>query len=253
MTGCAYTSSTQKTEVGIERKQLMLVSAAQIEQSSLQTYKKMVNEAKNKNIFNKDKRTVRRLKRILKGLVPHTAVFRPDALYWNWEVNLIESDELNAWCLPNGKLMFYSALIEKLNLNDAQIAAIMGHEMAHALREHSREKLSRSMVTQLTLSIASEALGVHGGVSSIADKVAHVTFALPNSREAEREADRMGVELAARAGYDPYEGVKVWEKMAMVSKKRSPEILSTHPVYENRISDLEKYSLKVEHLYKNPE
>ena len=249
--GCAYKSSTNKTAVGIERKQFMLISSQQMDQSSRAAYSKMVNEAKKKNIFNKDHKTTKRIKKILNDLVPHTAVFRNDALNWGWEVNLAESKELNAWCMPGGKMMFYSGLIEKLDLNDAQIAAIMGHEMGHALREHSREKVSRNLAAQLTLSIATSALGLQVDISSIANEIIDVTFNLPNSREAEREADRIGVELAARAGYDPKEAVKIWQKMSNLSHAGKPEILSTHPVYENRISDLQKYSDLVEPLYIN--
>jgi Zn-dependent protease with chaperone function len=249
--GCAYKSSTNKTAVGIERKQFMMLSSSQMDQSSKQAYSRVVTEAKKKQLFNKDSKTVKRLKGILNNLIPHTAVFRNDAVNWKWEVNLLKSKELNAWCMPGGKMMFYSGLVEKLNLNDAQIAAIMGHEMGHALREHSREKVSRSLAAQLTLSIATSALGLQIDISSIANEILDVTFNLPNSREAEREADRIGVELAARAGYDPKEAVKIWQKMAKLPHANKPEILSTHPVYENRIKDLQKYADLVEPLYIN--
>lgn len=251
VTGCAYKSSTEKTAVGVERKQFMMVSSAQMDQSTKEAYSKVVTDAKKKKVFNEDIKTTKRIKRILKELIPHTAVFRQDALNWGWEVNLVESNELNAWCMPGGKMMFYTGLIEKLKLNDAQIAAIMGHEMGHALREHSREKVSRNLAAQITLSIATSALGLQIDISSIANEIVDVTFNLPNSREAEREADRIGIELAARAGYDPEEAVKIWEKMSKLPHSSKPEILSTHPVYENRIKDLQKYSILVEPLYKN--
>lgn len=246
--GC-YSSSTNQGAVGVERKQFMMLSSEEMDKGALQAYAKMMGDAKKKHVYNNDTQTAYRIKRILNELIPHTAVFRQDALKWKWEVNLIDSKQLNAWCMPGGKMAFYSGLIHSLKLNDAQIAAIMGHEMGHALREHSRERASRNYATSATISIAAQLLGLGGGVSSLANQVADVTFNLPNSREAEREADRIGIELAARAGYDPKESVGVWQKMAKLSKSHPPEILSTHPIYENRIADLQKYSRVVEPLY----
>lgn len=248
--GCAaYTSSTNKGTVGIERKQLLILSSAQMNQGAKEAYNQVITTSHQKNALNKDKHTLARLQTILSRLIPQTKVFRPDAPSWNWEVNLIESKQLNAWCMPGGKIAFYSGIIDRLELNDDEIAAIMGHEMSHALREHSREKASRTFARQATISIASQLLGLGSTVSSLANQVSYVTFSLPNSREAETEADRMGVELAARAGYDPKAAINVWKKMAEVSKSQPFELLSTHPIYETRIANLTKYAKKVQPLY----
>ena len=248
--GCAaYTSSTNKGTVGVDRKQFLILSSAQMNQGAKEAYDQVITTSNQKNALNKDTATLKRLQTIMHRLIPHTKVFRSDAPSWDWEVNLIQSDQLNAWCMPGGKIAFYSGIIEKLQLNDDEIAAIMGHEMSHALREHSREKASRTFATQTTISIASQLLGLGSTVSSLANQVSYVTFSLPNSREAETEADRMGVELSARAGYDPKAAISVWTKMSKVSKSQPFELLSTHPIYETRIADLEKYSKKVEPLY----
>jgi predicted Zn-dependent protease len=250
LTGC-YSSSTNSGAVGVKRKQFMMLSSKQINQGAKLAYTKVLSGAQQKHALNKDRYTVNRLNRIMRRLVPQTTVFRPDAINWKWEVNLIQSDQLNAWCMPGGKIAFYSGIIKRLKLNDAQIAAIMGHEMSHALREHSRERASRNYATQMTINIGAQLLGLKGGVTSIANQVANVTLTLPNSREAEREADRIGIELAARAGYDPREAIKVWEKMAKLSKNSPPEILSTHPIHSHRIADLKRYSQVVWPLYLN--
>lgn len=143
----------------------------------------------------------------------------------------------------------YSGLITKLDLSDAEIAAILGHEIAHALREHARERVSKSMVTGLGVSVAGALLGVGAVGQDLMSKVAQVSFELPNSREHETEADRMGVELAARAGYDPRAAVSLWNKMAANSSGSPPQWLSTHPSHANRLRDLSDYANRVVPLY----
>jgi predicted Zn-dependent protease len=164
-------------------------------------------------------------------------------------VNLIESKELNAWCMPGGKIAFYTGIIERLKLGDDEIAAIMGHEIAHALREHGRERASQAMAQGLALSIIGAVAGVSQGGMDLTQLVLNVTLNLPNSREHETEADRIGVELAARAGYDPRAAVTVWEKMSQASEGQPPEILSTHPAPATRIADLKVYAARVMPLY----
>ena len=141
---------------------------------------------------------------------------------WKWEENVIEMLEVNAWAMPGGKMAVYSGIIEKLQLTDDELAAIMGHEIAHALREHSRERASRQAATGVALSVAGAVLGVGDTGVNLANMVANVTLNLPNSRTQETEADRIGVELAARAGYNPAAAVTLWEKMAKVAGKVAP-------------------------------
>ena len=248
--GCTTTSTKQGT-VGIKREQLLLISPQQMNQGAQVAYQSVLKEAKTKKKLNTNDFIVKRVRRIADRLIPQTAAFRDDAPKWNWEVNVLESDELNAWCMPGGKIAFYTGLINKLKLTDDEIAAIMGHEMAHALREHGRERASEQTVKNVGLTAIGILAGVDAQTMDMASMALNVTVTLPNSRTHEVEADRMGVELAARAGFNPYAAVSVWQKMEKQSKSgKPPEILSTHPSHENRIRDLKKYAKKVEPLYR---
>lgn len=247
--GCQSVQTTRGGAVGVSREQTMLVSSQEIEAASAKQYQQVIAEAASKGALNRDARQVRRVRAIASRLTPQTGVFRPDALRWNWEVNVLESNELNAWCMAGGKIAFYSGLIERLSLSDDEIAAVMGHEIAHALREHARERVSRSMATGLGVSIASAVLGVGQVGNDLMGQVAKVTFELPNSRLHETEADRIGVELAARAGYDPRAAVGLWKKMESVSGGQPPQWLSTHPSHDTRQQDLAQYAARVMPLY----
>jgi predicted Zn-dependent protease len=209
----------------------------------------MMAEAQKKNALDRDAAMVARVRAITQRLVSQTATFRPDAAKWEWEVHVISVEEVNAWCMPGGKMAMYTGLIQKLNATDEEIAAVMGHEIAHALREHSREQVSRQMGTQMAIGIAGALLGVGDLGQSIAGTVADVTLNLPKSRTAEQEADRIGVELAARAGYDPRAAISLWQKMQKLGGSQPPKFLSTHPSHEDRISDLQNYAAKVMPLY----
>ncbi len=249
MLGCTSTSTKQGT-VGIKREQLLLVSPQEMNQGAQAAYQSVLEEAKEKKKLNTNHALVKRVRKIAANIIPQTRVFRDDAPKWDWEVNVLESDQLNAWCMPGGKIAFYTGLINKLKLTDAEIAAIMGHEIAHALREHGRERASEQVVTQAGLSAISILTGAEAPTMDLASMALNVTVALPNSRTHEVEADRMGVELAARAGYNPYAAVSVWKKMQKQAEgSRPPEILSTHPSHQNRIKDLTKYAKKVEPLF----
>lgn len=250
LTACS-TVSTQKGTVGVEREQLLLVSEAEMVKGGTLAYASVLKEARQTNTLNTNSVMLQRVRRIANDLIPQTAIFRPDAPNWEWEVNIIQSDQLNAWCMPGGKIAFYTGIIEKLKLTDAEIAAIMGHEMSHALRQHGRERASRQTVTQAGLTALSIFTGVQGPALDAAAMALQVTLTLPNSRTHEVEADRMGVELAARGGYNPYAAINVWQKMDQMSKSgKPPELLSTHPSHSSRIKDLQKYAKRVEPLFK---
>lgn len=250
-TGCLYQSSTGLGEIGVDRRQLMLVPSETMVQGAEEAYAKMMQEAKAKHLLNQDPKELSRLRKIGDRLIKQTGTFRQDALAWQWEINLLTSNELNAWCMPGGKIAFYTGIIKTLKLKDDEIAAIMGHEISHALREHSRERSSQAMVTQGALGIGAQLLGFDANTVDLASWVTNVAIMLPNSRGQETEADRMGVELAARAGYDPYAAVRVWQKMEQISKDAPPELLSTHPSHSTRISDLEVYAKRVMPLYRS--
>jgi predicted Zn-dependent protease len=249
LAACLTTQTTSGGAVGVERSQFVLVSSAEVDAAAAKGYADVIAKAQKEGKLNRDTKQVARVRAIANRLIPQTVTFRPDAPQWKWEVNVIESDQLNAWCMAGGKIAFYSALIEKLNLTDDEIAAIMGHEIAHALREHSRERISQQLATSLGLDLLSVGLGLSRGASDLAGMAANVAISLPYGRSHEVESDRIGVELAARAGYDPRAAISVWQKMSRAGGGSPPELLSTHPSPENRIQDLEVYSARVQPLY----
>lgn len=246
---CQTVQTTQGGAVGVDRKQSMLVSSAEVNQASSANYQKVLTDSHKKGALNADPAQTERIRAISRRLIPQVGVFREDATRWQWEVNVIESPELNAWCMPGGKIAFYSGIIEKLKLTDDEAAAIMGHEMAHALREHARERASQAMATGLGVQIVGAAAGLGDVGLQLTSILADYTFVKPNSRLHETEADRMGVELAARAGYDPRAAIRLWTKMAQGSGGQPPQWMSTHPSHETRIKDLEGYSARVMPLY----
>ncbi|HEX6154523.1 MAG TPA: M48 family metallopeptidase, partial [Burkholderiales bacterium] len=221
----------------------------EVNAGAAKAYSQMMAEAQKKGVLDKDPAQVQRVQAITKRLIAQTPTFRDDAAKWPWEVHVISVDEVNAWCMPAGKMAIYTGLIQKLNATDDEIAAVMGHEISHALREHSREQISRQMSTQLGIGVVGALLGIGDMGQSIAGQVANVTLNLPNSRNAETEADRIGIELAARAGYDPNAAVSLWEKMSKLGGGQPPKWLSTHPPHQDRINDLREYAQKVAPLY----
>ncbi|MDO8713177.1 MAG: M48 family metallopeptidase [Polynucleobacter sp.] len=249
LSACANT--TRPGAVGVNRSQFMMVSSADVERSSAASYNDQNQKAKEKNALITSGPTYDRLKVIANRLIPQTQEFRDDTKQWDWRLTLIDAPILNATCAPGGKITFYTGIIEQLNLNDDEIAAIMGHEIAHALREHGRERVSQAMAQNLAVNVAMAAAGGYGSAVSAANQVAHYVFVLPNSRENESEADAIGLELAARAGYNPNGAITVWQKMIKATKeKSSPEFLSTHPSGETRIEQLTALMPAVAPLYK---
>lgn len=246
--GCQTTTSVGA--VGAERKQLMLVSSQELNQMAAQGYNKLTADASAKGKLNTDSAMLQRVRAIAARIEPQTRVFRPDAPGWKWEVNVINSNELNAFCMPGGKIMFYSGLIRQLNLSDEEIAVVMGHEIAHALREHSREQVSQAIAAQTTIGIGAALLGLGQGSADIAGVAYQALIATRFSRTDENEADRIGLELAARAGYDPRAGVSLWQKMTQAnSGGRPPEFLSSHPTDSSRVQQIEALLPVVMPLY----
>ena len=252
--GCAPTRTTSTGAVGVDREQMMLVSSAEVNRSAEKAYAQTIQEARAKNRLNRDPGQVQRVRSIAGRLIPQTAVFRNDAPGWRWETNVISSDDLNAWCMPGGKMAVYTGLIDKLALTDDEIAAVMGHKMAHALREHGREKVGQAAGVDLAATIGG-VIGAYYGVDASIGKgvlgaAGELAFMRPNSRGMEQEADRIGVELAARAGFDPHAAISLWEKMARASGGGMPQWLSTHPSHESRLSDLRVSADRVQPLYR---
>ncbi len=250
--GCQSVQTTSAGAVGVDRKQSMsaLVSEADLRKGSEQAYAQLMGQARQKGALNADAQLTQRVRAIAQRMIPTTAAFRPDAPAWKWEVNVLQSDQLNAWCMPGGKIAFYSGIITRLNLTDDEIAAIMGHEIAHALREHARERASEQQAAGLVIGVGAALLGVGSIGSDLGQMAYRVAVGMPNSRAHETEADRIGVELAARAGYDPRAAIVLWQKMAKASGGGgSPQFLSTHPSAETRQQDLAVYAERVMPLY----
>jgi predicted Zn-dependent protease len=246
---CQTVQTTQPGAVGVDRKQHMLVSEQEIEKGADVAYDQELDKAKQKHALNTDQQVYQRVQNITRRLIPQTGTFRPDAPQWKWEVNVQTTEDVNAYCMPGGKIMVYTGLIEQLHATDAELAAVIGHEIAHALREHSRERISRAYAEQLALAGIAVATGASEATMQLASQVSAVTFQLPHSREQEAEADRIGLELMARAGYDPNSAVTLWQKMGKLSSGGPPEFLSTHPSGESRIRDLQALVPRVLPLY----
>ena len=247
LAGC--TSTTNTGAVGVDRQQLLLVSSEQVLQLSAQSYANTLQEAKSKGVLDKNTAQLNRLKIIANRLIGQVGTYRTDAAAWDWEVHTIQSDELNAFVVPGGKIMFYSGIIDRLSLTDDEIAAIMGHEMSHALREHSRERLSREYATQTSIGVAASIFGLSQGQTELAGTAGSLGLSLPHSRTQESEADQIGLELMARAGYNPQAAVSLWQKMQKASEGEPPQFLSTHPSSSSRISQLQALMPKVMPLY----
>jgi Zn-dependent protease with chaperone function len=249
LAGCETVQTTQGGVVGVDRQQRMAISAGEIEQASSKEYAELMAEARQKGVLNRNPSHLARVKAISSRLIQQVAVFRPDAARWAWESNVLSLDEVNAWCMPGGKIAVYTGLIDKLKITDDELAAVLGHEMAHALREHARERASEQAVAGLGIQILSAVAGV-GDVGQKVGEYAYMgLIGLPNSRNHEVEADRIGVELAARAGYDPRAAVSLWQKMGQISGGEPIKFLSTHPPREDRLNDLTAYSARVLPLY----
>lgn len=246
--GCA--STTQSGVVGAERKQLLLVSSAQAEQGAAAFYAKEKDKYAKVGALNANAQQTARVKTIVNDLIEQAGAFRPDTRNWKWEVSVISSKEVNAYCAAGGKMAIYTGLLDGLKLNDSEVAAVMGHEIAHALREHTREAMSEAVAQQVGVSVLASLAGFGDVGTSLLSQATQVAVGLPFSRAKEREADRIGLELMARAGYDPHNAVTLWRKM-MSGGGSPPELLSTHPDPENRIKDIEALLPSVLPLYED--
>lgn len=249
LAGCQSVDTTQSSAVGVDRKQHMLVSEQDVDQASAQAYQQVLAEAQKQGALDKDAATLQRVKSIVGRLVPATGALRADAPKWPWEAHVLSSKEVNAWCMAGGKIAVYTGLIEQIKPTDDELAAVLGHEMGHALREHVREQASRQMGEQVALGIVGAVFNVPDIAQQLAPMVLDVTFNLPHSRQQETEADRVGVELAARAGYDPRAAISLWQKMEKAGGAKPPKLLSTHPSDADRLKDLTAISEKVMPIY----
>lgn len=244
-------SAREGVDVGENSAFSKLVPAQEVEQSAAQQYASMMAEAAQAGALagkGKNEAQLLRLRNIASKIIPHANAWNDRAGEWKWEVNLIQSDQINAFCMPGGKIAFYSGILNKLKLSDDEVAVVMGHEVAHALREHARERIGKSAATGIGAGLLTRALGL-GDVGQTVTNYGAQLLTLKFGREDESEADLVGMELAARAGYNPRAGISLWQKMGAANKGAPPEWFSTHPSDTTRIATIEAHLPEVVPLY----
>ena len=248
-TGAAAVPALAQVDVGKASSMRKLVPAAELEGAATQQYGEMMQAARQQRaLLPASHPQVKRLRAMAQRLIPQSTAWNGRASAWQWEVNLIQSDQINAFCMPGGKIAFYTGILDQLKLTDDETAMIMGHEMAHALREHARERLAKTQATGLGLSVLSSLLGL-GNLGDAAASLGTQLLTLRFSREDETEADLVGLELAARSAYAPSASVSLWQKMAEASGQSGISFLSTHPSGPARIQQLQTNVPKVMKLY----
>ncbi|HEY1104128.1 MAG TPA: M48 family metallopeptidase [Burkholderiaceae bacterium] len=226
-----------------------LVPAADVERSATQQYSQLLQKASEQRALAPATHPqVVRLRAIAQKIIPHALDWNPRAKDWKWEVNLIGSKQINAFCMPGGKIAFYTGILDELKLSDDEVAMVMGHEVAHALREHARERMGKTAATSIGANVLSQLLGAGALGQQLIGGGAQL-LTLRFSREDETEADLVGMELGARAGYNPRAGITLWQKMAAANKGAPPQWLSTHPSGNTRIAEMERNLPRVVPLY----
>ncbi len=249
--GLVLAQGDDREGVDVGRNSLFssLVPAETVEQSAAQQYAEMLQQAAAQNALGgKNHPQVRRLRAMAQRVIPHAMGWNPRARNWRWEVNLIGSRQVNAFCMPGGKIAFYSGILDQLQLTDDEVATVMGHEIAHALREHARARMAKNAATGIGANLLSNVLGL-GQLGQTVTSYGAQLLTLQFSRKDESDADLVGMELAARAGFDPRAGVTLWQKMAAASRGAPPQWLSTHPSGNTRIADIQANLPKVLPLY----
>ncbi len=241
-------------DVGGQSSFSKLVPAADVEKAAVQQYGELLRQASAKRVLAPpDNAQLQRLRVIAQRLIPHAVAWNPRARDWKWEVNLIGSPQINAFCMPGGKIAFYTGILEQLKLTDDEAAMVLGHEMAHALREHARERMGKTAVTQggarVAGAIAAQIFGIDPRLTDLGARGGANLLTLQFSRSDESEADLVGMEIGARAGYNPAAGVSLWQKMSQANKGAPPQWLSTHPSGTSRIAEMQKNLPRVTPLY----
>jgi predicted Zn-dependent protease len=226
-----------------------LVPDERLEAQAAQQYLGLKTQARQKGMLvDENDPQVKRLRTIAQRIIPQAQRWNERATKWQWEVNLIDAQEVNAFCMPGGKIAFFNGLINKLKLTDDEIAIVMGHEIAHALREHGRARMAKGTLLQLGAALGSAIFGLGDTGQLVVGQGAQLAL-LKFSRDDETEADIVGLDIVARAGYDPRAGIALWKKMEMLNKGAPPQWLSTHPAGKNRIAQMQKHLPDVMPLY----
>ena len=254
----AFSQQKENEGVEVQKSRFLLLPASTVERGAGQQYGQLMRAAAQKGLLNNDPRQLERLRRIARELIPHAARFNKNAEKWRWEVNLISSKSVNAFCMPGGKIAFFTGILDALQLSDDEVAAIMGHEIGHALLEHGRARMSEQVLKNVGISVAAAVFNLGQISAELLAQAANLALSLPYARKQESDADLVGMELAARAGHDPHAAVAVWQKMARLSQSgaqtagrgQPPQFLSTHPSHESRIREIEANLPKVLPLYR---
>jgi predicted Zn-dependent protease len=232
------------------RSQLMVVPESMAIRESAAAYSQMMGGLTKKDQIETGTPRAERLREITDRLIAQAVRFRPESAKWAWQVQLVKDPKtVNAFCMAGGKMAMYSGLMEKLKASDDEIAQVMGHEIGHALANHTQERMSIAYTSGIGTQLAAIALGARDSAAALMQTAAVVAIQLPNSRESESEADQIGIELAARAGFDPQAAVTLWQKMGKLPGGKPPEFLSTHPSPEHREQRLRELAAKVQPLY----
>ena len=249
-TAALTTPALAQVSVGRSSQLRNLVPAEALETAATQEYSKLLAEARSQGaLAQPGNPQLQRLRTIAAKLVPQTAQWNDRARQWKWEVNLIGSKQINAFCMPGGKIAFYTGILDQLKLSDDEAAMIMGHEMAHALREHARARIAKTQGTGTLLSLGAQLFGL-GDLGGVAANIGTQLISLRFSRDDETDADLVGLELAARGGYNPQAAVSLWEKMGQAGGgSNGPSFLSTHPSGPARIQQLQANVPRVQGLY----
>ncbi|NBS73494.1 MAG: M48 family peptidase [Betaproteobacteria bacterium] len=247
-------NAREGVEVGKSSAFAKFVPAEELEGSARQQYQQLLQQANKQNaLASETNPQVIRLREIAQKIIPHSYEWNPRAKTWKWEINLIGSNQVNAFCMPGGKIAFFSGILKKLELTDDEVAMVMGHEVAHALREHARERMGKGIATEGASRIGGAIIsGLFGIDPRLTDMVARGganLLTLKFSREDETEADLVGMELGARAGFDPRAGISLWNKMSANNTNAPPEWMSTHPAGSSRIQEMQANMDKVLPLF----
>lgn len=238
-----------QVQVGPPSRMRNMVPADELETAATEEYTKLLAQARQQGTLAPESHPeLQRLRGIASRLIAQSGRWNERARQWRWEVNLIGSKQLNAFCMPGGKIAVFTGLLAQLHLTDDETAMVVGHEMAHALREHARARIAKSEGTGTLLSIGAQLLGL-GQFGNIAANVGTQLLTLRFSREDEIDADLVGLELAARAGFNPDASISLWDKMDSAGGGNGPGFLSTHPSGPDRIKRLRENVPRVRGLY----
>jgi Zn-dependent protease with chaperone function len=246
-------ASAKGAEAGVQvrKPRLLLVPESTVNATAAQQYAQMKQQAQARRLLNVDAPQVARVRGIAQRLIPFGVRFNPAAAQWRWEVNVIDAPQINAFCMPGGKIMVFDGLIDRLALSDDELAAVIGHEIAHALLEHGRARMSEQVLKGVGINLAAAYFGLSDIGAAALAQAAQLAITLPYSRSHETDADLVGLEIAARAGYDPRAALSLWRKMSAASKGQPPQFLSTHPGHAQRIAEIERALPRVLPLYES--